>query len=377
MNPTTDISATQQLVTTMSEQIAGLTRILGEWMLEQPHSLAEVEQHLLRLLKQFGASLLTSLCALAASSHPSPTLPCPCGKIARFQRCRKAQVITLLGPITFMRPYYLCQSCGVGQHPLDTQLQVCAGSRSAALDELLALLGATQDSFAQAAEVLERLTLVHVCPNSVRAATQELGALLLAQQSQSEAADVANSAPAPAVTPAAGPSRLYISMDGVMAHLHQRGWSEFKVGCCYLTRSCTPRKQPERVEIRAHSGSYITTLAEAHSFGWQLWQEAVRRGALTAQELVVLGDGSHWIWNIADTHFPKATQIVDWYHASSYIWEAASALWDEQDQRRGEWAKQQLDALWEGKLEEVLAELRRLSGRGEAIEAALSYTPHG
>jgi hypothetical protein len=101
MNPTTDITATQQLVTTMSEQIASLTRTLGTWMLEQPHTLDEVEQHLLRLLKQFGASLLTCLCGLAGSSQPSPSLACTCGMTARFQRCRKAQVITLLGPITF------------------------------------------------------------------------------------------------------------------------------------------------------------------------------------------------------------------------------------------------------------------------------------
>jgi hypothetical protein len=43
---------------------------------------------------------------------------------------------------------------------------------------LLALLGATQDSFAQATEVLARLCLIEVCPNSARAATEELGAVL-------------------------------------------------------------------------------------------------------------------------------------------------------------------------------------------------------
>lgn len=370
MNPTIDVSATEHLVTTLSEQTATLTRTLANWMQAEPHSLAEVEQHVLRLFKELAASLVAALCSLAAPSQPPRTIACPCGALARFQRLRNAQVTTLLGPLSIQRAYYLCPSCGQGQHPLDTQLQFCAGSRSAALDELLALLGATQDSFAQAAVVLERLTLVHISPNSVRAATQELGALL-AQQAQ-PTLPPAPSPPRPKLADPA-PRRLYITMDGVMAHLRQRGWSEFKVGCCYLTRTCPDRTRPQQLQIRAHSSSYITALSEAHSFGWYMWEEAVRRGVLAAEEVVVLGDGSHWIWNIADTHFPGATQIVDWYHASSYVWEAGNALWGESGARRAEWVKQQLDALWEGKVDVVLAELREHQGEGEAIEAALSY----
>ena len=184
MNPTTSLSPTERLVTTMSERMAALTRTLGSWMLEQEHTLAEIEHHIVRLLNELGASLLADLCALTVPSDPPRTLACACGHLAHYQRQRSAQVTTLLGPISITRPYYLCSACGQGQHPLDAQLQFCAGSRSAALDELLALLGATQDSFVQAAQVLQRLTLVHVSANSVRDATEQLGALLLEHQAQ-------------------------------------------------------------------------------------------------------------------------------------------------------------------------------------------------
>lgn len=368
MNPTTTPVSTEQLLTTMSERMATLTRLLATWMQEQPHTLAEVEQQVVRLLKQLGAALVAGLSALAASSEPTRTIACPCGHFARYQRQRPAQVTTLLGPIIIHRAYYLCDACGVGQHPLDAQLQICAGSRSSALDELLALLGATQDSFAQAAAVLERLTLVHVSANSVRDATEHLGAVLLAEQA-------GELPPAPAVRPSATPrpARLYITMDGVLAHLHERGWSEIKVGCCYHTRSRIDRKRPERLEIRAHSASYLTALEEAQSFGWRLWQEAVRRGVLSSDEVVVLGDGAHWIWNIAERHFPQAIQIVDWYHASEYVWQAASAIWGEANPERTSWAHCQLDALWQGKVAEVLLELEQWRASGEAVEAALSY----
>jgi hypothetical protein len=162
-------------------------------------------------------------------------------------------------------------------------------------------------------------------------------------------------------------------MDGVLAHLHEQGWSEVKVGCCYQTHARPERKRPEQLEIRAHSLSYVTALTEAEPFGWHLWQEAARRGVQDAGEVVVVGDGAHWIWNLADLHFPGATQIVDWYHASQYVWGAATAIWGETHPRREAWAHQQLDRLWEGQVAEVLAALAQYAGAGEGVDAALSY----
>jgi hypothetical protein len=371
LNPTTHAARTEQLVTTITERMTTLARTLSSWMLEQPHTLADLEQHVLRLLKELGASLVASLATLDVPAEPSASIACACGQVATYQRERKAQVITLLGPISIWRSYYLCATCGHGQHPLDTQLQVCAGARSPALDELLALLGATQDSFGQAAQVLERLTLVHVSANSVRDATERLGAVLLEQHAHERSQPDAN--PARRACATARPSRLYITMDGVLAHLHERGWSEIKVGCCYQTVARQERTRPERLESRAHSTSYVSALEAAQSFGWRLWQEAVRRGVLSSDEVVVLGDGAHWIWNIAATHFPRATQIVDWYHASAYLWNAASAIWGEHSPERGAWAHAQLDKLWEGKVAEVLRELEQWCERSEVVAAALSY----
>jgi hypothetical protein len=376
MHPSTDAARTQHLVTTMAEHMSAITHTLATWIHDQPHTLADLEHHVLRLVKDLGSLLLSGLSSLAAPAQPPSTVSCSCGHLARYQRLRPAQVTSLLGPISILRPYYLCAGCGHGQHPLDLQLQLCAGSRSAGLDELLALLGSTQDSFAQAASVLERLTLVHISPNSVRDATEELGQTLLAHHQQAVADGLDGTEPPDVTTPP--PERLYITMDGVLAHLHERGWSELKVGCCYQTSSKPEPKRPEHLEIRAHSLSYISSLSEAHSFGYQLWQEAARRGVREAKEVVVLGDGAHWIWNIADAQFAGATQIVDWYHASSYVWKAASAIWGEVHPQREAWVHRQLEQLWEGKVEQVLKELTGHQDGAEGVSAAVTYfTEHG
>ena len=131
MNPSTDATRVDQVVASLTERLATITRTLATWLQSAPHDLAELEQHVLRCGKELGAALLAGLTALLVPLQPTPTIACPCGQVARYLRQRPAAVTTILGPITLTRPYYLCAACGLGQHPLDAQLQLCAGSRSA------------------------------------------------------------------------------------------------------------------------------------------------------------------------------------------------------------------------------------------------------
>ena len=59
----------------------------------------------------------------------------------------------------------------------------------------------------------------------------------------------------------------------------------------------------------------------AADFGKHLVALATQTGiyqnenTIDAEEVVVIGDGAAWIWNLADEHFPDATEIVDYMHA--------------------------------------------------------------
>jgi hypothetical protein len=344
---------------------------MSDWVQAEPRPLHEIEAQVVRVLHDLGTTLLTALVPLAAPVRPAPDVACACGQTARYLRTRPATVTTVLGRVTLQRAIYHCAACGTHHAPLDQQLQIAAGGLSLGLQELLALLGATQDSFAQAATVLERLCLVQVCPNSVRAATEDLGAVLA-----THAEAVVTTAQATATAPAAAqpaPARLYVSMDGVVAHIHDAGWKEIKTGCVYTTRTRTPRQLPDTHTIHADQPSYVAALTDAATFGWQLWAEACRRGLTDQTELVVIGDGAHWIWNLADAHFPQATQVVDWYHASQYVWRAAASIFGETNERRIPWARQHLDALWEGQVQQVLAALEPYRAKGDGVSDALSY----
>jgi hypothetical protein len=374
MDATTQSQALASFVQTMTERMTTLARTLGAWVQAEAHTLQEQEEQVVRHLHELGSALLAGLLDVA-SSRAAPSVVCPCGAQARYRRRREATVSTLLGHLTYTRATYSCASCHQGHAPLDLQLQVAAGSLSMGLQELLALLGATQTSFADAAAVLERLCLVRVCPNTVRAASEEVGAVLVhhRQEAAQQAASSVQEEEERAAMAPSKPTRLYVSMDGVVVHCRSTGWREIKAGCVYTTRTCRSRRAPYQLTLRMQQPSYTAALAEAEAFGWQLYVEARRRGVMLAEEVIVIGDGAHWIWKLADQLFPGATQIVDWYHASQYVWNAATAIHGDGTAARAEWAQQQLSALWEGRVGDVLLELQTHAQLGGAVDEALSY----
>jgi len=92
-----------------------------------------------------------------------------------------------------------------------------------------------------------------------------------------------------------------------------------------------------------------------------------------AKEVVAIGDGAHWIWNLVEEHFPGAIQIVDWYHASEYVWKVAHAIYGEGSDLAKKWANERLDELWDGKVDEVLRHCQEHASAGEAVQQAITY----
>ncbi len=355
----------------MVARMAATAEELRAWATAAPRTLAEMEQQALVAAQGLGNALLMGMCGVsgATGAEPEAERPCACGHTATYRRQRPARVTTLLGAVVITRAYYLCSHCRHGHAPRDQQLGCRAGSTSAGRDELLALLGATADSFAAASALLERLTLVHVCPNLARAATETLGQVLQTTERQIVTAAWDAGGLPPAV---AAPPRLCLSMDGVMVHTEE-GWREYKLGSVYTTATRPSPTRPGHEEVHARDVSYVGDVTDAATFGQRLWCEAARRGVLTAQEVVIVADGAHWIWDLAAEHFAGATQIVDWYHAAHYVWQAAHAVYGEGTPLAKRWARRRLAELWAGQVPKVLAALRRHRQGGPGVEEALTY----
>jgi hypothetical protein len=112
------------------------------------------------------------------------------------------------------------------------------------------------------------------------------------------------------------------------------------------------------------------TTQDSEAFGPMVATEAKRRNFFAATLRVFLGDGGLWIWKIQRTFFPTFEPIVDFVHVLTYIYLAAKAIGGGVDatwQRYLRWAT----ACWQGRVGEVLDELRR------ALEAMPRPTESG
>ena len=118
------------------------------------------------------------------------------------------------------------------------------------------------------------------------------------------------------------------------------------------------------------STTYFGAIETAEEFGKRGYQEAWQRGWSRALKKVVMGDGSEWIWNQAQLHFPGATQILDLYHAREHLWELARQLFPNDEALQNRWMMVHRDWLDNGKIKKLVASLRSLqtSLSGELAE---------
>ena len=344
---------------------------LVEGMQGKGVELGEMEQAVVGEMHGFGNEMLSALVGVCREQYPAESVACECGESARYQRQRRGQCKTLLGTIQFTRSYYLCAHCHRGGCPLDKRLGICAGRFSAGLDELLAFLGC-QFSFAESAKMVKRLTLVEVSPNRCRRSTEALGQLVAEdeerrrQQAWEQSTLHRSSVTQAAIDP------LYISADGVMVQTRETGWREQCVGALYTAKSDHSHSK----ELRTQQASYLTDLGSRPRFGEQLWLEADRRGLQAAKTTVFIADGAPWLWEMAHDLFPNAIQILDWYHATSYLWTVARELYPKDEQAAQQWTHPLLVHLAHSQIDLVFQHLQPLLSSSQAARSAFTYFTH-
>ncbi len=301
-----------------------------------------------------GARLLEAVVAARGSGKAGPQLACPCGGTAGCEGYRPKGVQTVVGWITVRRAYYVCPTCGHGRCPLDATLGLTRDSLSPGVRRLACRFGA-QVPFATAADDLAEAARVHLSASTVRRLTETVGA----RREVALAEEIA-AAWGQGVSPAEGvpPARLYVAMDGVRILGIDGAGREVKVGVV------VPVSETAGGERRAPA-SYAAGLEPAARFGPRLALEAQRRGLEGAGQVAVLGDGAEWIWQLAAEHFPQATPIVDWFHASERIWALGRARFGDGTDQTATWVEAQLGRLAQGQAATLAAEWQQLPCRGE------------
>jgi hypothetical protein len=110
----------------------------------------------------------------------------------------------------------------------------------------------------------------------------------------------------------------------------------------------------------------------------QLWAEAMRHGLGEATEVLAIGDGALWIWNIVGDRFSQARQRLDPWHALEHLWAVAHALHPEDEAAAAAWIKPLKEKLLAGDGAEVIDDLDSVlttvrDSKREVVEAERKY----
>ncbi len=306
-----------------------------------------------------------------AGAHPPARIDCPgAGHPARLVARRVKTVRTLLGSVEVSRGYYHCATCRHGFAPLDARLGITGTSLSPGLARAAALAGAEMP-YATSGRFIATVTGLDLASTSTLARTtraQGARARDLIDAEHHAATTVRR--PVPAAESSDGMGLCYLVMDGTGAPMLPRecqgragkdggraGTREVKIGCLF-TQSGRDPLTGDPVQDPG-SVSYISTFAPAPEFATQAKAEYLRRGFDQIRQPLVLGDGAKWIWNIANQHFPHATQIVDYFHAREHLADLTKLLTPVLDDPAG-FEQHLVDALDLGDTPAITAAVDRL-----------------
>jgi hypothetical protein len=252
---------------------------------------------------------------------------------------RSKRVQSLLGSFELCRGYY---NGAQGRFFAMDEVLGLIDSYTPGLAKMMCRAAGTDGSYEEAAETLRVYAGLSVPASQIRRMVRRIGPDI-AQWSQ--AREESRCEPVPT---------LYASYDGTGVPMRKsetqgrRGKQpdgssatrEVKLGSVFTSQGVDENGHPIR---DPGSTTYVASFETAETFGERIRQEARLRGLGRAKRVAVLGDGAHWIWNLARVNFPNAKQILDFYHACEHLSVLASALFPDKMEKAhrlvGKWTK--------------------------------------
>ena len=281
---------------------------------------------------------------------------CPtCGEMLNVVRHRQGRTVeSAFGPVRFERSYGLCPHCGHYCFPADVALGLHERAPSSPRVQEICALMTLQAPAGQADEDVQRPTGVAISASTLhREARRQGERALKLRQKQEQLTETADGV---AVLAGRAPrlpqhSTMVIEVDAW--NIRERDhWGQtearrkagdeperwhwvYTATVFRLDQRAT--KQSGRPTITDRG--YVATRQGLESFKRQLYAEALQRGLLQTETVLVLGDGAVWIWKLAADTFSNATQRLDLYHAKEHLWTLAGELYGKGSPEADAWVR--------------------------------------
>ncbi len=257
---------------------------------------------------------------------------------------KECHVDGLQGWISVSRMRYYCRRCRKGFYPLDQRLKLSGTSRMSSQKEQPLALLSVRLHYEEARKVYGELTGHTTGRMTAHRVVQRLGRC-------------ERERPCPEKKPERSKGVFqgleHATADGTMIHIREEGWKEAKVGASYLVNE----------DRRAESIRYTGTLESREILGEKLYELCGKPGSERTEKMAFISDAAEWLTVMQELHFPKATRIVDFWHAAEHVWKVAGSFYGQGSRRASAWAEAKVIQLRRGAWRSVLRSLTHLRGK--------------
>lgn len=268
----------------------------------------------------------------------------------------KLKVKTMVGELNFFRYWLHCRRCGKGYAPFDKAIEINDEHKiTKNLTVTICDFGQRAESYDEASKLLDKYLGVNVAPATIKDICEIVGGRLFEKEKQEAEYLYENQHKVINDTPEnEKKGRLYIEADGSFVSIRHEGWKEVKLGEVFKDTKIINAGKERHIIVEK---DYTALVGSAEEFKKFLWACAVRNGLGEVKEVVILGDGAKWVWNIAEELFPEATFILDYYHFSEHVYECANAIYPEDEVNRKRWSDSIIEGFMNGKVEKTFSKI--------------------
>lgn len=348
----------------INEMIKNSEKIMADYVSELKNGLEAkalnidgVEEIMLRAMENFKRGVIAATEEIMSEEGKKKTEEENCKQCGKKMivnsKSSRLKVKSMLGEVNLHRYLLHCRPCGKGHAPFDIEIGVDEGFKiTKKLKEMICDLGQRLGSYKETSQIIDKYFGIKIAASTIQKICEEVGTKVF-EREKKEAKylyenqhKVVNELPEEKKK-----GRLYIEADGSMVSIRYEGWKEIKLGIVFKDSKIINKDKERHIIIEKEYTAYV---GSAEEFKKQLWATAVRNGLEEVKEVVILGDGAQWVWNIAKELFPEAVFILDYYHFSEHVYECANIMYPQDEVNRKRWADGIIDGFMTGKVEETI-----------------------
>jgi len=335
----------------------------NQWMVQACNELEEaavsgcdigvLEKILERRLKELGRPLLEEAVQKLADRQPLVCPRCNC-KLNAERHQRERTISSVFGKVPFKRSYGFCPDCKEHFYPADQVMGLQERAPASPRVQEISSLAVLKSPAGKAQEDVRRMTGLDLGQATIHREARRQGERAL----RIREADVALSNTIKGVKTLSERAKLPESAFTLVIeidawHIRERDhWGQTKklrkkgedVSRWHWVYTGTVFRLDHRGKTNSgrpviSERGYVATRQGTEALEKQLYAEALQRGLLQADSVLVLADGATWIWNIAKDRFKDAVHRVDLWHVTERLWAIANDLYGHNTPEARKWVQ--------------------------------------